>query len=64
MFFKRKNRQPTLERLPLAGRTLELLEAAAIKQTLEQVGGNKTKAARVLGIAASTLYEKIKKYEL
>ena len=64
MFFKTRTRQPTLDRLPLAGKTLEKLERAAIKQTLEQVGGNKTKAARALGIASSTLYEKIKKYEL
>ena len=55
---------PTLDRLPLAGKTLEKLERAAIKQTLDQTGGNKSKAARVLGIASSTLYEKIKKYGL
>jgi len=64
MFFKRQTRQPTLDGLPLGGRTLELVERAAIKQTLEQFGGNKSKAARALGIASSTLYEKIKKYAL
>ena len=64
LFFKKQTRQPTLDGLPLGGRTLEKLERAAIKQTLEQVGGNKTKAAKALGIASSTLYEKIKKYEL
>ncbi len=64
MFFKRQHRAETLDRLPLGGRALEVLERAAIKQTLEQCGGNKTKAARALGIASSTLYEKIKKYEL
>lgn len=57
-----KRKDPTLERLPLAGRTLDALERAAIKQTLGQLGGNKTQAAQALGIAASTLYEKIKKY--
>ncbi|MFW6051947.1 MAG: sigma 54-interacting transcriptional regulator [Myxococcota bacterium] len=56
--------ESTLERLPLAGRSLAHIERAAIKQTLEQVGGNKTQAARALGIAVSTLYEKLKKYEL
>jgi DNA-binding NtrC family response regulator len=64
MFFKRQSRQPTLDRLPLGGRTLEMVERSAIKQTLEHFGGNKSKAARALGIASSTLYEKIKKYEL
>jgi transcriptional regulator with PAS, ATPase and Fis domain len=62
LFFKHQRRAPTLERLPLAGRTLEALERAAIKQTLVQTDGNKAKAARTLGIASSTLYEKIKKY--
>jgi len=65
LFFKRRgNRAATLDRLPLAGRTLEHLERAAISQTLLQTGGNKSKTAKILGIASSTLYEKIKKYGL
>jgi DNA-binding NtrC family response regulator len=48
----------------LVGKTLEEIEKAAIMKTLEAHGGNKSAAARVLGIAYSTLYEKIKKYEL
>jgi transcriptional regulator with PAS, ATPase and Fis domain len=59
-----RTRTPTLEGLPLAGRTLEQIESTAIRQTLQQVGGNKTKAARILGIAPSTLYAKLKKYLL
>lgn len=58
------SREPTLERLPLGGRALAHIERAAIKQTLAQVGGNKTHAAKALGIALSTLYEKLKKYGL
>ncbi len=50
--------------LPLAGHTLEELEKAAIQQALHRFDGNKTKAARALGIAASTLYEKIRRYGL
>jgi DNA-binding NtrC family response regulator len=46
------------------GKTLEEIEKAVIMKTLEANGGNKSEAARVLGIAYSTLYEKIKKYEL
>jgi DNA-binding NtrC family response regulator len=65
LFFRpRVRREPTAPALPLAGKTLESIEKAAIQQTLEQFGGNKTQAARALGIAASTLYEKIKKYSL
>ncbi|MCG5052052.1 MAG: sigma 54-interacting transcriptional regulator [Myxococcales bacterium] len=53
-----------LERLPLGGQRLEHLERAAIKQTLTQTRGNKVQAARTLGIAPSTLYEKLKRYGL
>ncbi|HET6613027.1 MAG TPA: helix-turn-helix domain-containing protein, partial [Kofleriaceae bacterium] len=64
LFFRQRRRRPTVERLPLGGRALEALERAAIKQTLDLEGGNKTRAARALGIAPSTLYEKLKKYQL
>ncbi len=57
-------REPSLDELPLAGQSLEALERAAIRQTLEHESGNRTRTARVLGIAPSTLYEKIKKYGL
>ena len=48
----------------MAGQTLEQLEKAAIEQALQQFDGNRTKAAKALGIAASTLYEKLKRYGL
>jgi DNA-binding NtrC family response regulator len=51
-----------LDRLPLGGQRLEELERVAIMQTLAQTGGNKAQAAQVLGIAISTLYEKLKRY--
>ena len=53
-----------LDRLPLGGHSLAVIERAAIKQTLLLAGGNKVHAARTLGIAPSTLYEKLKKYGL
>jgi DNA-binding NtrC family response regulator len=56
-------RAETLDGLPLGGRSLESIEEAAIRQTLERFGGNKTKTAKALGIATSTLYEKLKKFE-
>ncbi len=46
----------------LSGKTLEEIEKAAIHATLKSVSGNRTEAAKVLGIAYSTLYEKMKKY--
>jgi len=42
--------------------TLESIEQAYIHWVLEKSGGNKTKAARVLGIDTSTLYRKLGKY--
>lgn len=53
-----------LDRLPLGGRTLADIERAAILQTLRLSGGMKGRAARSLGIAVSTLYDKLKKYGL
>jgi DNA-binding NtrC family response regulator len=44
------------------GKSLEEIERAAISQTLKAHHGNKTQTAKALGIAYSTLYEKIKKY--
>jgi DNA-binding NtrC family response regulator len=64
LFFRPHQTAARTDMLPLAGQSLEALEKAAIEQTLRQCDGNKTKAARALGIAASTLYEKIKKYGL
>jgi transcriptional regulator of acetoin/glycerol metabolism len=56
--------QNVLDRLPLGGHALHALERAAIHQTLAQVFGNRVHAARTLGIAPSTLYEKLRRYGL
>ncbi|HZL19954.1 MAG TPA: sigma-54 dependent transcriptional regulator [Polyangia bacterium] len=56
--------EAVLDRLPLGGHNLGQLERAAIRQTLIAARGNKVHAARALGIAPSTLYEKLKKYGL
>jgi DNA-binding NtrC family response regulator len=53
-----------LSRVNLWGQTLESLEREAIHQTLQKTRGNKAQAAHALGIAVSTLYEKLKKYRL
>jgi DNA-binding NtrC family response regulator len=57
------SRSPQLEELQLGGLKLECIERIAIAQTLQQTGGNKARAAQILGIAPSTLYEKLKKYQ-
>jgi transcriptional regulator with PAS, ATPase and Fis domain len=56
------NEMSRVERLPLGGQRLDSIERAAIGQTLVLTDGNKAKAATLLGIAVSTLYEKLKKY--
>lgn len=52
-----------VDQLPLGGLKLESIERAAIEQTLRQTAGNKARAAGLLGIAPSTLYEKLKRYQ-
>jgi DNA-binding NtrC family response regulator len=44
--------------------TMEDLEEEAIRAVLEDVGGNRRKAAERLRIGERTLYRKIKKYGL
>jgi DNA-binding NtrC family response regulator len=63
-FIAPPSEEATLDRLPLGGHSLTSLERAAIRQTLLSVRGNKVHAAKALGIAPSTLYEKLKKYGL
>ena len=60
LFLSQGKKSITIE--GLSGKTLEEIEKAAIHATLKSVSGNKTAAAKALGIAYSTLYEKMKKY--
>jgi len=43
-------------------RTMEQIEREAILRTLQETGGNRTKAAEVLGIGLRTLQRKLKDY--
>jgi two-component system response regulator HydG len=51
------------DRLP-PNPSLEIIERAYIHWVLESEGGNKTRAAEVLGIDPSTLYRKLLRYGL
>lgn len=44
--------------------TLEEIEREAIREALESTGGNKSAAARKLGIGLTTLHRKVKRYDL
>jgi two-component system response regulator HydG len=47
-----------------AGMTMQEMEKVLIIATIQRTQGNIKEAASVLGIDRSTLYEKIKKYEI
>jgi two-component system response regulator HydG len=47
-----------------SGMTMQDMEKVLISTTLQRTQGNIKEAASVLGIDRSTLYEKIKKYEI
>lgn len=49
---------------PLSGGSLAGAEEQAVRDALEKAEDNKRKAARLLGIAPSTLYAKMKKFNL
>lgn len=55
---------PLVSERPPANPTLELVEKAYILWVLQAEGGNKARAAEVLGIDPSTLYRKLNRYEL
>ncbi len=52
----------TFESVLRGNPTLEAVERAYIEQILEETGGNKAKAARILGIDVTTLWRKLKKH--
>jgi DNA-binding NtrC family response regulator len=51
-----------IPQLPAAGATLKDLERELIAKTLEQCDGNKSRAARRLGISRKAIYEKMQRY--
>ncbi|HET7790463.1 MAG TPA: sigma-54 dependent transcriptional regulator [Gemmatimonadales bacterium] len=55
--------QPLVADRPHDNPTLDVVEQAYITWVLQSEGGNKTRAAEVLGIDPSTLYRKLSRYE-
>lgn len=51
-------------RLPAGGLHMDRLEADLIQQALERTNGNRSQAARLLGLTRDTLLYRIKKYDL
>ncbi|MCU0252942.1 MAG: sigma-54 dependent transcriptional regulator [Acidobacteria bacterium] len=51
-------------RLPPEGVVLEEVERALVRQALARAGGNRTHAARLLGVSRDTLRYKLKKFRL
>ena len=56
--------QPIVADRPPLNPTLEVIERAYITWVLQAEGGNKTRAAEVLGIDPSTLYRKLARYDV
>lgn len=50
--------------IPSHGRTLAEIEGEAVRHTLEITGGNRSAAARILGISRPTLLRKIRAHDL
>jgi DNA-binding NtrC family response regulator len=55
--------EPLVVERPHVNPTLDVIEQAYITWVLQSEGGNKTRAAEVLGIDPSTLYRKLTRYE-
>ena len=61
---KLHNALPTHAAPPVTGMTLEELEREHMRRVLNEVKGDKVKAAQILGIHLSTLYRKVQRYRL
>jgi DNA-binding NtrC family response regulator len=62
--FLARNGVPTKPWTVPAGMTLQEMEKQLIVATIERTGGNIKESASILGIDRSTMYEKIKRYEI
>jgi DNA-binding NtrC family response regulator len=60
----RKPEPSWVPRIPPEGLSLEALEKELILQALERAAGNKSAAARLLGLTRRTLYSRMEKHGL
>ena len=58
----KRKKEPLVSERSYANPTLDVIERAYIMYVLQSEGGNKTRAAEVLGIDPSTLYLKLSRY--
>jgi DNA-binding NtrC family response regulator len=56
--------EPLISERPPSNPTLDAIERAYIMWVLQSEGGNKTRAAEILGIDPSTLYRKLSRFEV
>ena len=56
--------EPWVPRIPPNGLSLETLERELILQALDLARGNKSQAARLLGLTRRTLYSRMEKHDL
>lgn len=61
---RRPSTTPFVSEAPPQNPTLELIERAYIQWVLDAEGGNRARAAQVLGIDPSTLYRKLERYDM
>jgi len=59
----RRRREPLVAERSSPNPSLDVIERAYIMWVLQAEGGNKTRAAEILGIDPSTLYRKLSRYE-
>jgi two-component system response regulator HydG len=59
----RRRKEPLVSERSFQNPTLDIIERSYIMWVLQVEGGNKTRAAEVLGIDPSTLYRKLSRYE-
>jgi two-component system, NtrC family, response regulator HydG len=59
----KRKKEPLVAERSYKNPTLDVIERAYIMYVLQAEGGNKTRAAEVLGIDPSTLYRKLSRYE-
>ena len=57
-------KNPSPARLPAQGATLRDMERQLLEKTLESTGGNRTRAAEILGVSLRTVRNKIREFGL